>query len=138
MQKQTGQNPFSAVVSMFITEGVYGHRRQGLDHQQPKHLKGVMHNEIETIAKTFRLQVLRGGGGFHFPAFPVLASMPSISRSPLVGDSGRSMILGGGHFPCHKFPRFMEQNSALKGGHEATDTGLAYAPVSRGGGGGKA
>ena len=105
MQKQTCQNPFSAVVSMFITQGVFGRRRQGLDHKQPKHLEGVLHDQIETTAKTFRLQKLRGGG-FHFPAFPVLASMPSISRSPLVGDSGRSMILGGGHFPCHKFPSF--------------------------------
>ena len=78
MQKQTCQNPFSAVVTMFITEGVYGRRRQGLDHKQPKHLKSVLHKQIETTAKTFTLQVPRGGGGFHFRPFPVLASMPSI------------------------------------------------------------
>ena len=50
MQKQTCQNPFSAVGSI-ITEGVYGRRRQNLDHTQPEHLQGVLHNHIETTAK---------------------------------------------------------------------------------------
>ena len=50
---KTCQNPFSAVVSVIITEGVYGHRRRGLDHTQPKHLSwgGCM------------LHRLHGGGG---------------------------------------------------------------------------
>ena len=51
-QRQTCQNPFSAVVSMFIIEGVYGRRHQGLDHKQPKHLKGVLHNQIEVVRYT--------------------------------------------------------------------------------------
>ena len=76
MQKQTCQNPFSAVVTMFITEGVYGRRRQGLDHKQPKHLKSVLHKQIETTAKTFRLQVLRGGGGSISQLSPFLLVCP--------------------------------------------------------------
>ena len=34
----------SVVGSMFIIEGVYGHRRHGLDHGRTKHLKGVVHD----------------------------------------------------------------------------------------------
>ena len=70
MQKQTCPNPFSVVVSMFITEGVYGRRRQGLDHKQPQHLQGVLHNQVETTSETFRLQLLTGGGGVPSPRFP--------------------------------------------------------------------
>ena len=39
---------YSAVGSI-ITEGVYGRRRQGLDHTQPEHLQGVLHNHIDII-----------------------------------------------------------------------------------------
>ena len=80
MQNQTCQNPFSAVVSMFITEGVYGRRRHGLDHKQPKHLQGVLHNPFETAAEAFRVQLLGGEGASISQLSPFLV-MPSISRS---------------------------------------------------------
>ena len=46
LQKQICQNPFSVVVTVFITERFYGRRRHGLNHTQPKHLKDVLHNQI--------------------------------------------------------------------------------------------
>ena len=55
MQKQTCQNPFSAVVSI-ITEGVYGRRRQGLDHRQPEHLQGVLHNQQKCLCECANLR----------------------------------------------------------------------------------
>ena len=133
MQKQTCQNPFSALVSMFITEGVYGCRRQGLDHKQPKHLQCVLHNQFETNAETFRVQLPREGGrGVPFPSLPhscqYALNFPPLDYRYSEGGGGsisqlspflpvcpqfpglrlRVLREGGGVpcFPCHKFPNF--------------------------------
>ena len=48
-QENVTWDPFSIVGSMFIIEGVYGHRRHGLDHGRTKHLKGVLHDPPNKI-----------------------------------------------------------------------------------------
>ena len=82
--------PLSAVVSMFITEGVYGRRRQGLDHKQPKHLHGVLHDQFETATETFILQLLRGEGGSISQLSPFLAVCPqfTVLRLQVLSDGG--------------------------------------------------
>ena len=73
-----------------------------------------------------------GGGGWLVPR---ISLSPSLCRCPQ--DTGKyksnNQLTGGS-----ARPRPWGRLSPLKEGHEATDTGLAYAPVSQaeGGGGG--
>ena len=83
--------PLLSCSRMFITEGVYGRRHQGLDHKQPKHLRGVLHNQLETTAETFRLQLLRGEGGSISqlsPFLPVFPQFPGLRLQVLRGGGG--------------------------------------------------
>ena len=106
MRKQACQNPFSAVATMFITEGVYGRRRQGLDHKQPKHLQDVLHNQFETTTETFILQLLRVEGGSISqlsPFLPVCPQFPGLRLQVL--REGGSISQLSPFFPvCPEFP----------------------------------
>ena len=117
--RRTCQNPFSSVVSMFIIEGVYGRRRQGLDHKEPKHLKGVLHNQIQVVRYTAvnnkgEMQeiaiVYRGRGGFVFSVTPfflggggVLESSRKWGEGWVGHRGGRFTIRGGGGFSSEEF-----------------------------------
>ena len=93
---------------MFITEGVYGRRRQGLDHKKPKHLQGVLHNQFDTTAETFRLQLLRGEGGSISklsPFLPVCHQFPGLRLEVLREGGGGSISQLSPFLPvCPEFP----------------------------------
>ena len=87
---------------------------EGLDHKQPKHLRGVLHNQFETAAEIFRVRLLGGEGGFIFqlpPFLPVCPQFRGLRLQVLRERRGGGSISKLSPFvpTCPQFPRLSLQ-----------------------------